>query len=179
MNSFQSSLWILIALSFLQVFQGSAQFSSSAFYINQTRLQSSTNLLQTSPHDLPSTTSSQPSSTSSSICIQSHSPTDPNAAALQSSVASDNSISNACNPSTQNVSTVPWAHTFFVFNNTYYFNTSLQDLRILDTPNSAPNGVAGSQDCSNSFSAILSSCTTAQTFWGGWIVNNGVNYSSK
>ena len=105
MNNFQSSLCTLIVLSFLRVIQGSAQFSSSASFkplssaldINQTRLQGSTNPLQTSQDDLPSTTSSQPSSTSSSTCLQPRSPTDPNAAALQSSAASDDSISKACN----------------------------------------------------------------------------------
>ena len=187
MNNFQPSLWTLILLSFLQVIQGSAQFSSSASLkplsstldINQTRLQGSTNLLRTSQNGLPSTTSSQPSSTSSPTCLQPRSPTDPNAAALQSSAASDNSISKACNPSNRHISTVPWAHTFYALNNAYYFNTSLQDMPILSAPTSVPSGVAGSQDCSNSFRAILSSCITAQTFVGGWIENNGVNYTSK
>ena len=187
MKIFQSSLWTLIVLSFLQAIQGSAQFSSSvslkpsssALEINQTRLQGSTNLLQTSQNDLSSTTSSQPSSTSSPTCLQPRSPTDPNAAALQSSAASENSISKACNPSNRHISTVPWAHTFYALNNTYYFNTSLQDMPILSAPSSVPSGIAGSQDCSNSFRAILSSCVTAQTFWGGWIEKNGVNYTSK
>lgn len=152
---------------------------SSALDINQTRLQGFTSPLQTSQNDLPSTTFSQPSSTSSSTCLQPRSPTDPNAAALQSSAASDDSISKACNPSNRHISTVPWAHTFYALNNTYYFNTSLQDMPILSTPNSVPSSVGGSQDCSNSFRTILSSCTTAQTFWGGWMENNGVNYTSK
>lgn len=187
MNNFQSSLCTLIVLSFLQVIQGSAQFSSSAsleplssaLNISQTRLQGSTNPLQTRQNDLPSTTSSQPSSTSSPTCLQPRSPTDPNAAALQSSAASDDSISKACNPSNGHISTVPWAHTFYVLNNAYYFNTSLQDMPIIGTPSSVPSGVAGSQDCSNSFRTILSSCITAQTFWGGWMEKNGVNYTSK
>ena len=174
-------------LSFLQVIQGSAQLSSSASLkplssaldINQTRLQGSTNILQTSQNDLLSTTSSQPSSTSSPTCLQPRSPTDPNAAALQSLAASDHFISKACNPSNRHNSTVPWAHTFYALNNTYYFNTSLQDMPILSTPNSVPSGVAGSKDCSNSFRVILSSCTTAQTFWGGWMEKSGVNYTSK
>ena len=190
MNNFEASLWTLILLSFLQVIQGSAQFSSSASFkplssalnINQTRLQGSTNPLQSSQNDRPSTTSSQPSSISSPICLQPRSPTDPNAATFQSSAASNNSISKACNPSNRHTSTIPWAHTFYALNSTYYFNTSLQNLPILSTPNRVPSGasgVAGSQDCSNSFRAILSSCTTALTFWGGWMEKNGVNYTSK
>ena len=174
-------------LCFLHLIQGSAQFSSSAslkplssaLYINQTKLQGSTKLPQISQNELPSTTSSQPSSTSSPTCLQPRSPTDPNAAVLQSLAASDNSIGKACNPSTWHISNVPWAHTFYAFNNAYYFNTSLQHLPILSTPNSVPSGVAGSQDCSNSFRAILSFCTVVQTFWGGWIETNGVNYTSK
>ena len=187
MDIFQSSLLTSVVLSLLQVVQGSAQFSSSASLkrlssaldVNQTRLQGSTKILQTSQDNLFSAASSQPPSMSSPTCIQPRSLTDPNEAALQSLVASNTSMSRVCNPKNRHESTDPWAHTFYALNNTYYFNISLQDKSTLGTPNSVPSGVTVGQDCSNSFRTILSSCTTAQTFWGGWIANNGVNYTSK
>ena len=191
MHNFQSSSWTLSVLSLLQITRSSAQFvdsvsnssksPSSTLDISQTRIQNSTAALQNSPIKLQSfnAASSQVSSTSSPTCVHPHSPTDLDVAALQASVASDIPISQACNPSYRNVSSVPWTHTFYALNNSYYFNTSRKDISSVSAPSSIPSGVPGSEDCSSSFNAIFSTCVTVQSFWGGWVGKSGINYTSK
>ena len=191
MYSFQSFPRTLSVLSLLQITRSSAQltgsvsnFSKSLSYtleISQTSIQNSTAALQTSPITPQSFTAafSQVSSTSSPTCDHPRSPTDPNVAALQASVASDTPINKACNPSYRNVSSVPWTHTFYALNDVYYFNTSLQDVPSVSAPSSIPSGVPRSEDCTSSFNAIFSSCVTVQSFWGGWVERSGINYTSE
>ena len=126
-----------------------------------------------------STASLQESSTANPICFQSRSSTDSVPAAIQSSVTSDNSINKACDPSTQQISVIPWTHTFYVLDSYLSFNISLQDLPSISAPISTPTSYPGNQNCILAFNAIVSSCVSSRNFSGGWIESNGLNYSSK
>lgn len=131
-------------------------------------------LLQSSQSSAQSTKSATTTAASSSAvppsCIQSRSPTASSAAAIQSSIASDNTLSKACDAPTQQwVSVSSTTQIFYALDSSYFFNISL------------PAGVTSappSQDCTNNFNTILSSCVMSRNFWGGWIVSNGMNYSS-
>ena len=125
------------------------------------------------------TVSLQESSTANPICLQSRSSADPGAAAIQSSVTSDNSINKACDPSTQQISVIPWTHTFCVLDNYLFFNISLQDLPSISALTSTPTSYSGNQNCILAVNAIVSSCVSSRNFSGGWIESNGQNYSSK
>jgi len=128
---------------------------------------------------IAATASLQASSTANPICLQSRTSTDPVAAAIQSSITSDNSINKACDPSTQQIRVIPWTHTFYALDSYYFFNSSLQELPSISTPTSTPTSYPDSQNCILNFNAIFSSCVSSQNFWGGWIESNGLNYSSK
>lgn len=173
----------------LQVTQSTAQIFHPASFetlssnpnTNLMTTQNSTAPLQTSQKNSQSSTApfSRVSSSSSPVCLHPKSPTYPHAAALRWSFTSDDSIDKACNSRTWHVSSVPRVHTFLAFNNSYYFNISLQDPPIISTPSSIPSPLYGNQDCSNSFNAIFSSCVSAQGFWGGWVATNGINYTGE
>ena len=127
----------------------------------------------------PTTTAVEASPTASPTCLQPRAPTNPLAAAIQSSVASDNAVNKACDPSTQNIGTLPWAHTFYTPTDYYFLNTSLQDLPRVSIPTNTPSSYPANQGCIQNLNAVFSSCVINQNFWGGWIESNGVNYSSK
>ncbi len=156
MYIFHSLAWSLTCLLLLQARESNAQSSTR-----------------------PATVSLQGSSTASPICLQSRSSVDSVAATIQLSVASDNSINKACDPSTQQIRVVPWTHTFYVLNNYLFFNISLQDLPNISTPTSTPTSYSGNQNCILVFNAIFSSCVSSRNFWGGWIESKDLNYSSK
>ena len=126
-----------------------------------------------------STASLQESSTANPICFQSRSSTGSVPFAIQSSVTSDNSINKACDPSTQQISVIPWTHTFYVLDDYLFFNISLQDLPSISAPTSTPSSYPGNQNCILAFNAILASCVSNRNFSGGWVESNGLNYSSK
>ena len=131
-------------------------------------------LLESSQSSAQSTASAATTAASSSAippsCIQSRAPTASSAAAIQSSLASDATISKACDPSIQQwVSGSGTTQTYYALDSAYFFNISLA-AGVTSRP--------ASQDCANNFNAILSSCVVSRDYWGGWIVSNGMNYSS-
>ena len=125
------------------------------------------------------TPSLQALSTASPICLQPRRSTDPVAATIQSSVIGDNSIAKACTSSTQQIGVIPSTHTFYTFDNSYYFNTSLQNLSSTGNSSGTPSSYPGSQICVNNLNAIFSACVIGRNFWGGWTESHTVNYTSQ
>lgn len=146
MYCFKTLSWFLLPLLLLECSQSSAQHTSSAV----TAVASSSSL--------------------SPSCLQSRAPTASSAAAIQSSIVSDDSISKACDTSTQQwITTSGTQKTYYALDSTYFFNISLA---------SGVTGGPTDQECTNFFNTILSSCVMSQNFWGGWIVSSATNYSS-
>jgi len=121
----------------------------------------------------------QASAASNTTCSRLRTSEDPSAAAIRSSVAGDDAVRKACDPSTQQTRNAPWAHTFYTLNNHYFFNSSRQGLLNISMPSNIPSRVPGSQDCINAFNTILSSCVTSQNYLGGWTEKGAVNYTSE
>lgn len=114
------------------------------------------------------------------ICTQRRAAEAPSADALQANVTSSNVIEKVCNSSSQQSAQTPWAHTYVAIASfKWFFNTSLENVPVTSGPKKLPVLDPTSQDCPNTFKAILLSCVQSQGFWGGWQVINGVNYSSE
>ena len=105
------------------------------------------------------------------ICTQPRSSADPSSSYIASVLGSDTAASNACNTKLEGVSVETTNNTFYSVGTTgYYFNTSST------TGIGSPSGSA----CIEVFQSILNACVLGLVpFWGGWLVENGVNYSSN
>ena len=103
-------------------------------------------------------------------CIQPRSSADPSPSYIANVLDSDHAASNACNTKLQGVSVRPTNNTFYSDGTGFYFNTS-STIGI-----GSPSGSA----CTEIFQLLLTVCIRGLvSFWGGWVVENGVNYSSK
>ena len=131
------------------------------------------------PVNSVATTTRPPSSTPAPVCLQPRTSTEPTVSALQSSLASDDSINKACDPKTQKIGDRPFKHVYYAGDAYYFLNSSLENLPIISSPTATPTSFPGNRICIDSLNAIFSSCVTPQKFLGGWMEVVGVNYSSE
>ena len=114
------------------------------------------------------------------ICLDLRGDGDPSAGTLGYNVNSSRVITRACDKSAQSTAQTPWAHTFVsILDFKWFFNTSLENVPTTSNPDTLPVPDPTAQDCPNTFNAIILSCVSSQSFWGGWQVVNSINYSSE
>ena len=125
-----------------------------------------------------SASTSLPTATESPVCVQPRSPSDPLAVRIAARIANEKSISKACSVTDQNVTTIAnnngstLSVIYYGINDAYFFNTSHNSMHV-----SRP--VVGPAFCSDTFTSIFNACVTGSKFWGGWIVVDGTNHSSR
>lgn len=110
-------------------------------------------------------------------CIQTRSPSDTSGSDIDAAVQEDDSINKACNINTQQIITtynglLSVTYIYYALDSQYFFNISHSANLVIKEPVS-PNF------CPDTFNSIFSTCVTSSNFWGGWILNDGVNRSSK
>ncbi|KAL8735678.1 MAG: hypothetical protein Q9166_000847 [cf. Caloplaca sp. 2 TL-2023] len=108
-------------------------------------------------------------------CIQTRSPDGPSASDINVALEDDNTISKACDVTTQGTTTLDdgllsLSVIFYGLNNQYFFNSS-HNADIVSRPIADPNL------CPDTFHDIFSACVMNQNFWGGWVMRGGTNRS--
>ena len=102
-------------------------------------------------------------------CIQPRASTDPPAARISSSLASASVVEKSCNSTTDIVARVGALEIVNYNSGAYYLNiTRLALLHLPEVPASY---------CPQQFQNIIDTCVVQQSFWGGWITRDGVNWS--
>lgn len=109
-------------------------------------------------------------------CIQTRSPRDPSGSHIDAAVQQDDSISKACNVNTQQTITthnglLSVTYIIYALDSQYFFNIS-HSANVVVKPPVSPDF------CPDIFNSIFSTCITSSNFWGGWVLNDGVNRSS-
>ena len=102
-------------------------------------------------------------------CIQPRASTDPPAAQISSSLASPSVVEKSCNGTTASVARVGAVEIVYYNSGAYYFN--ITRLAMLHLP------VVLASYCPQQFQNIIDTCVVQQSFWGGWITRDGVNWS--
>ncbi|KAL8836757.1 MAG: hypothetical protein Q9170_002786 [Blastenia crenularia] len=104
-------------------------------------------------------------------CIQTRSPDDPQASDINSTVQDDDTISKACDVTTQQTTTLGLLSViYYGLDNLYFFNIS-HNVNAVSRPVASPNL------CPDTFNDIFSTCVINQNFWGGWVMDGGTNRS--
>ncbi|KAL8662577.1 MAG: hypothetical protein Q9202_004629 [Teloschistes flavicans] len=108
-------------------------------------------------------------------CIQTRSPGDPSGSHIGAAVQQDDSISKACNVNTQQTITthnglLSVTYIYYALDSQYFFNIS-HSANVVVKPPVSPDF------CPDIFNSIFSTCITSSNFWGGWVLNDGVNRS--
>ena len=142
-------------------------FASSIHTLPTTTIVSSsaTNIVDTDP--LPTATGP--------TCIQTRSPGDPLASDINAAIQADDTINKACDVSTQQTTTINeglLSVIYYGLDNQYFFNIS-HNVNFVSRPIASPNL------CPDTFQNIFSTCVLNQNFWGGWVMSDGTNRSSK
>ena len=102
-------------------------------------------------------------------CIQPRASTDPPAAQISSSLASASVVEKSCNSTTAGVARVGAVEIVYYNSGAYYLN--ITRLAMLHSP------VVLASYCPQQFQNIIDTCVVQQSFWGGWITRDGVNWS--
>ena len=139
--------WLSIAL---------ALFSAGSFVQCQQSLTSSA-----PSNSLPSSSTLAPS------CLQSRSPSDPAATAINQAVKSDGSVGKACNAQSPQKDTAA-SRVYYALGNAYFFNHTVN----------STGSTLSNLSCQDAFGSIFTACVLDKNFWGGWIVTGGTNFSS-
>ncbi|KAL8827258.1 MAG: hypothetical protein Q9191_003293 [Dirinaria sp. TL-2023a] len=118
--------------------------------------------VQASPPPVVTTTSSIQQAT----CLQRRASTDPAGQAISQALARSDTVSKACNASYVRFDTAKSA-SYYILDEDYIFNISFRV------------GSSGLQStpCIIGFNTILEDCVENDSFWGGWVVNAGSNFS--
>lgn len=146
-------------------------------------------LVAGSTHALPTSTGPLPTASGSAdiiatdplptptgpTCVETRLPADPQASDINAAIVDDDSISKACNIDSQRTITINGGMLsvlYYGLNNQYFFNIS-HNLNSVSRPIASPNL------CPDTFKNIFSTCVMGQNSWGGWVMTDGTNRSSK
>ena len=140
--------------------------------------------LPTNSGNLSSPTASNPSNVIATepfptatgpTCIQTRSPSDPSASDINEAITNDISIKKACDIASQSTTTLNnglLSVIYYGLDNAYFFNSSHRYSEVNAQ-------VVSPSFCPDTFNNIFSTCVTKGNFWGGWVLNDGTNHSSK
>lgn len=108
-------------------------------------------------------------------CVQTRSPDDPLASDIDAAIQDDNTISKACDVSTQRTTTIndgSLSVIYYGLDGSYFFN-------ITHNANTVSQPVVSPDLCPDTFKDIFSTCVMSQNSWGGWVMSGGTNRSSE